>query len=210
MTRNKSALRPTQTPHGCFTQANLRSAASTRRSVTARAGTKRRVHLVPECVVGKNMCTSAGREVGGLDNLPRLLYRSKQATSRAIAILLCPTYHLQWHTRAHKKHAHIHWGGTSERYEDGGSAHCWMLPSTSFHSYERRGWSPHGGLAGEGRCKCVCAHLPPREDQCRKFPLGDVVLWNVPNAGSEEPLFKKKMLWKTLGNDIFFQWEGWG
>lgn len=66
MTRYKSALRPTQTPHGCFTQANLRSAASTRRSVTARAGTKRRVKLVPERVVGKNMYTSAGREVEGV------------------------------------------------------------------------------------------------------------------------------------------------
>lgn len=34
-------------------------------------------------------------------------------------------------TRAHTL------GSTSEMYEDGGRTHCWMLPATSFHSYER-------------------------------------------------------------------------
>lgn len=28
-------------------------------------------------------------------------------------------------------------GSTSERYEDGGRTHGWMLPAASFHSYER-------------------------------------------------------------------------
>lgn len=198
MTRNKSALRPTQTPRGCFTQANLRSAASTRRSIKARAGTKRRVHLVPECVVGKNMYTSAGREVGGLDNLPRLLYRSKQATSRTIAILPCPTYRLQWHTRAHKKHARIHWGGTSERYEDGGSAHCWMLPSTSFHSYKRRGAEPSRRSGRRGALQMCVRAPPPTRGPVQKILT--VVLWNVSNAGSEEPLFKKRRKKKSLEN----------
>lgn len=60
------------------------------------------------------------------------------------------------HTGRQGKHARIHSAAppSGERYEDGGggSAHCWMLPSTSFHSYERRGRSLHRGLAGAGRC----------------------------------------------------------
>lgn len=43
-------------------------------------------------------------------------------------------------------------GSTSERYEDGGRTHGWMLPATSFHSYEGGGggaitmsWREGGG-----------------------------------------------------------------
>lgn len=40
-------------------------------------------------------------------------------------------------------------GSTSERYEDGGGTHGWMLPATSFHSYEREaGAGPSRGSDG--------------------------------------------------------------
>lgn len=58
-------------------------------------------------------------------NSPRLAYNTKQTRSLTIAILLGVVC---WHQ--------LHALGTSERYEDGVRTHCWMLPSTSFHSYE--------------------------------------------------------------------------
>lgn len=55
-------------------------------------------------------------------------------------------------TRAHTL------GSTSERYEDGGRTHGWMLPATSFHSYEREGVGPSqcsDGGSGRGH-GCAC------------------------------------------------------
>lgn len=155
---NKNALRGRETAGRTVLPyyAELTSASShSSQTFRLSAGTKQRWHLSGEPLLrkkGQRKLTQAAEQEQA----------SHESSHRHLAVSNVTVTIALTHTGSQGKHARIHSAAppSGERYEDGGgsSAHCWMLPSTSFHSYEGAEPPPRAGR--RWALLRLCSHLP--------------------------------------------------